>query len=145
MFGDEFRFGSNYGPWRELSRLRDEVNRLFSGSLEGRPTATPAINVWTNDDGAVMRVLLPGFDAKDIDVSVLGDSVTISGKRDAPKHKDEATCHRRERDFGSFARTLQLPFRLESQQVKAEFKNGVLELKLPRADADRPKRIAVSV
>jgi HSP20 family protein len=143
MFGNELRLARTWAPWRELVRLQDEVNRVFTGALDGRTVATPAINVWTNDDGAILRAMLPDFAPTDIDISVLGDSVTISGKRVTPAVDQEATYHRRERDFGSFTRTLQLPYRLEPDQVEAEFKNGILELKLPRANADRPKRIAV--
>jgi len=142
MWHDELRFGRTWDPWREVYRLQDEVNRLFSGAVDTRPLS-PSINVWTSDDGAVMRALLPGYAPANIDVSVLGDSVTISGKRDEDAVGNEVTCHRRERSFGPFTRTLQLPYRIETDQVKAEFTNGVLELKLPRATADRPKRIAV--
>lgn len=143
MFGNELRLARTWAPWRDLSRLQDEVNRLFSGELDQRALTTPAINVWTNEDGAVLRAMLPDFSASDIDISVLGDSVTISGKRAAPEAHKEATYHRREREFGSFTRTLQLPFRLEPDQVEAEFKNGMLQLTLPRAASDRPKRISV--
>ena len=143
MFADERWLARSWNPWRELSRLQNEVNSLFAGAPEGRSPATPAMNVWTSDDGAVLRATLPGFTAEDIDISVLGDSVTVSGKRVAPADDKELTYHRREREFGTFTRTLQLPFRLEPDEVKAEFKNGILELTLPRANSDRPKRISV--
>ncbi len=143
MFGDDLRFGRAYDPWRELTRLQDEVNRLFSGTLEARTGWAPAVNVWTNDDGAVLRATLPGYDASKIDISVLGDSVTITGKREPAEARKDVTFHRRERELGSFSRTMQLPFRIEAEQVRADCKTGVLELTLPRAEADRPKRIAV--
>jgi len=143
MFGDELRFGRTFDPWRELTRLQDEVNRLFAGSLEARTGWAPAVNVWTSDDGAVLRATLPGYDPSKIDISVLGDSVTISGKREPAEVRKDVTFHRRERELGSFSRTMQLPFRIEAEDVKAEFKNGVLELRLPRANADKPRRIAV--
>ena len=142
MYGDELRYG-HFDPWRELTRLQDEVNRLFSGALEPRSYGTPAIDVWTKDDGAVLRALLPGIDPASIDISVLGDSVTLTGKRDPEAFGKDVTYHRREREFGTFTRTLQLPFRIEADEVRADFKNGVLELTLPRAAVDRPKRIAV--
>ncbi|MBN1960707.1 MAG: Hsp20/alpha crystallin family protein [Deltaproteobacteria bacterium] len=143
MFGNEFSLARTWAPWRELSRLHDEFNRVFSNASDGRIVNTPAINVWTNDEGAILRALLPDTAPEDIDISVLGDSVTISGKRNLPEADKDTTYHRREREFGSFSRTLQMPYRLESDQVEATFKNGILELKLPRANADRPKRIAV--
>ena len=143
MFGHELRLATSWDPWQELSRLHNEVNRLFSGAPDRRQQRAAAVNVWTNDEGAVLKALLPGYSPDKIDISVLGDSVTIAGERVDEAAKDEVTCHRAERDSGRFTRTLQLPFRVEAEAVRAVFKNGVLELTLPRADADRPKRIAV--
>ncbi len=143
MFGHELKLANTWDPWRELSRLQNEVSRLFGVDATSRSSRVPAVNVWTNDDGAVLRALLPGFEKDNIDISVLGDSVTIAGSREERDDKKDATCHRREREYGSFSRTLQLPFRVEAEAVTAAFKNGVLELTLPRANADKPKRIAV--
>ena len=142
MWSDELRFGRTWDPWRDLNRLQDEMNRLFS--MRGAAAAgTPAVNVWTNDEGASLRAELPGFTPEHIDISVLGDSVTLSGTREPEVTRDDVTYHRTERELGSFSRTLQLPFRIEADQVEAHFENGVLDLNLPRATVDRPKRIAV--
>jgi len=123
--------------------LHNEVSRLFGAESGPRYGSAPEVNVWTNDDGAVLRALLPGFTESNLDISVLGDSVTITGERRAESEKKDVTYHRRERNYGRFSRTLQLPFRVEADAVKALFKNGVLELTLPRANADKPKRISV--
>jgi len=145
MFGEEtLRWGRTWDAWRELNRLQDEVNRLFSGALETRPTGSPAMRVWSNEEEAVLVAALPGTNPADIDISVLGDSVTLSGKRVFEEKKD-VTYHRRERDVGPFTRTVQMPFRIESDHVQAEFHHGLLEVRLPRADADKPKRITVKV
>jgi len=141
MFGQEL--ATVWDPWRELSRLHNEVSRLFGVEGGRRAGSTTQINVWTNDDGAVLKALLPGYTEDNLDISVLGDSVTISGQRTAESSKKDATCHRCERGYGRFSRTLQLPFRVEGDAVKAKLVNGVLELTLPRANADRPKRISV--
>lgn len=142
MIGQEL--STMWDPWRELSRLHNEVSRLFGAEAAGRHHGiAPRVNVWTNDDGALLRALLPGFTQDKLDISVLGDSVTISGERGASDHEQGVTYHRREREAGRFSRTLQLPFRVESEAVKAVFKNGVLEVMLPRATADKPKRISV--
>ncbi len=143
MFGDVVRFGRSWDPWHELTHLQDEVNRLFTGTLEARTAWAPAFNVTTDDDGAELLATLPGYDPSTIDISVLGDCVTISGKRALDESPKDATYHRRERDAGEFSRTLQLPFRIEGDEVRAEFKNGLLKLQLPRAHADRPRRITV--
>jgi HSP20 family protein len=144
MFGDELaRFGRAWDPWRDLNRLQDEVNRLFSGAREVRPAAYPPVNVWTNEEGAFLRAELPGMSVDNIEISVLGDTLTLTGKREPEALEKGASYHRREREFGQFSRSLTLPFRVESDKVSAQFKKGVLEVMLPRAQADRARRITV--
>lgn len=144
MYGEEAFGGRLWNSWQELNRLQNEVNRLFSGALESRPAGYPRLRVWTNDDEAMIHAELPGMKSEDIEISVLGDSVTLSGER-KPAQASDVTFHRREREHGQFTRALQLPFRIEADKVNAEFRNGVLELRLPRASADKPKRISVKV
>lgn len=133
-------------PWREMARLQREMNRLFDAfSLAGGRTAPsyPAMNVWTNDEGALITAELPGIDPDDIDISVVGDTLTLSGSRQPEELQEGETYHRRERSFGKFSRTFQLPFQVEADQVEASFKNGVLSISLPRAEQDKPKKIVV--
>ena len=134
-------------PWREVERLQREVNRLFSDtfSLAGGRTAPsyPAMNVWNNEDGIVVTAELPGVNPEDIDISVVGDTLTISGSRRPLELKEGERYHRRERRYGTFSRSFQLPFRVESDDVEAVFDNGVLHLSLPRAEVDKPKKISV--
>jgi HSP20 family protein len=130
-----------------MDRLHREVDRLFSDSfaLAGGRTAPsyPAINVWTNEDGAVVTAELPGVNPEDIDISVVNDSLTLSGDRKAVELADGDKYHRRERGYGKFNRTFQLPFKVEADKVEAVFEKGVLNLSLPRAEADKPKKITV--
>lgn len=145
MFGEEtYGWGRGWNPWQELNRLQGEVNRLFSGALESRVVGYPRLRVRTNEDEAVIQAELPGIKASDIEISVLGDSVTLSGTRQLSA-TEGATFHRREREHGQFTRALQVPFRIEADKVLAEFKNGILELHLPRAAADKPKKISLKV
>lgn len=133
--------------WREMERLRREMNRLFddSFSLAGGRTAPsyPAMNVWTNEEGAVLTAELPGLNPEDIDISVVGDTLTLTGECKAIELPEGAKYHRRERAFGKFSRSFQLPFSVEVDKVEAVFKNGTLHLSLPRAEAEKPKKIAV--
>ena len=142
MWSDDFAFLGRLDPWRELSRLQEDVNRLFTGARGSRAFATsyPPLSVWTNDEGAFVRAELSGLSSKDLDLSVLGNTLTLSGQRKSDDVKD-VTYHRREREHGNFSRTLELPFRIEAEKVHAEFKNGVLELFLPWAASDKPRRI----
>lgn len=134
-------------PWQEMERLQREVNHLFTDSFSsygGRVAPRfPAINVWTNEDGAVITAELPGVEPDDIDISVVGDNVTLSGTRQPNELKEGERYHRRERTYGNFTRSFQLPFTVESDQVEALFEKGVLHISLPRAEADKPKKIAV--
>lgn len=138
----------NYtSPWREMERLQREVNRLFSDSfsLVGGRTAPgyPAMNAWSNPDGLVLTAELPGVNPEDIDISVVNETLTITGNRQPLELKEGERYHRRERRYGKFSRAFQLPFRVEANKVEAVFEKGVLHLSLPRAEADKPKKISV--
>jgi HSP20 family protein len=132
-----------------MERLQREMDRLFSGSsLDARSYAAPGyppINVWTNQEGAVVTAELPGFVPDDIDISVVGDSLTLSGCCHPDELKEGEKYHRRERSYGQFTRTFQLPFQVEAEKVGAIFEKGVLHISLPRAEADKPKKITVKV
>ncbi len=133
-------------PWQEVDRLQQEMNRLFSTLSEGdalRPAGYPAMNVWTNPEGAVVTAELPGFDSEDIDISVVGDQLTLSGSRQPEELGEGERYHRRERRFGQFTRTFQLPFQVEANNVEARYEKGILYIELPRAEVDKPKRITV--
>ena len=142
-----FGFYGYRSPWQDMQRLHREVDRLFSDSftMAGGRTAPsyPAINVWTNEDGAVVTAELPGVDTDDIDISVVNDTLTLSGERKAEGLAEGDQFHRRERGYGKFNRSFQLPFKVEADNVDALFENGILHLSLPRAEADKPKKITV--
>ncbi len=130
-------------PWRDMERLRRQMNRLFSDTPRGAAPGFPAMNVWANEDGVIVTAELPGIRPDQIDISVVGDTLTISGAREAIELEGEAIYHRRERGVGRFTRTFQLPFRVETDQVEAAFGKGVLSITLPRAESDKPKKIAI--
>jgi len=132
--------------WQEMDQLQREMNRLFDASSKGRvynSPSYPAINIWTNEDGQVISAEMPGVRPDDIDIDVTGDALSISGERKPDEVAREAHYHRRERSYGLFSRTVQLPFMVDTNKVEASFKNGVLTINLPRAEADKPKKIAI--
>jgi HSP20 family protein len=140
-------YRSFWSPWREMERLRRDMNRLFAqmpkGSAGDVAPAFPAMNVWTDEDGAIVTAELPGVAPDDIDISVVGDILTLKGSRQPDELEEGGSYHRRERRYGTFTRAFQLPFQVEPGQVEATFGNGVLQISLPRAEEDKPKRIAV--
>lgn len=132
--------------WREMDRMRREMDRMLSdwpsSSGWSAAPAYPAMNVWTNEEGVVVTAELPGVAPEEIDISVVNETLTITGARHA-EEVEGATYHRRERSQGRFTRSVQLPFRIEGDQVEASFERGVLRIHLPRAEADKPKKITV--
>lgn len=132
-----------YDPWREMSRLQDEVNRMFDLTGFGSGHVRPALNIWTNPDTALITAELPGYNPDDIDISIVNDQLKLTGSRPRPDKKDGDQLHRQERHFGQFMRTVRLPFKVDSKRVQAEFSNGVLSISLPRAEEDKPKKIAI--
>jgi HSP20 family protein len=132
--------------WQEMDQLQREMNRLFDASTKERvfnSPGYPAVNIWTNEDGQIISAEMPGVHPEDIEIDVTGDGLSISGERKQDEVAKEAHYHRREISYGSFSRTIQLPFMVDTNKVEASFKNGVLMISLPRAEADKPKKITV--
>lgn len=132
--------------WREMERFQREMNRLFDEFYPTRirrAPSYPAMNVWGNGEGLLVTAEMPGVRPEDIDVRVEDDTLIISGERHAEEVPENAHYHRRERGYGKFSRALQLPFSIEVDKVEAGFKNGILSITLPRAEAEKPKKIVV--
>lgn len=132
--------------WREMDRMQREMNRLFNSYSPYRlrtALSYPAINIWANEEGLLVHAEMPGVQVDDIDVSVDGKTLTISGARKLDDLPEGARYHRKERRFGDFSRTIQLPLAVNSEQVKASFKDGVLSIILPGAESEKPKKITI--
>lgn len=131
-------------PYREMRRFQDEVNRLFGTLAETRAGDFPAMNLWAGDDGVLVTAELPGVDPDSVRITVHRNTLSLSGaRRDEPPAPD-AEPVRRERAFGTFSRTVTLPFLVDADRVAARTEAGLLEIRLPRPEADRPKRIAIT-
>jgi HSP20 family protein len=129
-----------------MDRLQREMNRLFDDYYplrQRRAPSYPALNVWTNEEGLAVTAEVPGVSPEDIDINVVGDTLTLSGERKPDQMDEGARYHRQERGYGSFTRSIQLPFAVDVAKVDATFRNGVLNVMLPRAEEDKPRKIAV--
>lgn len=138
---------ADWNPWREMDVLHNEMHRLLSGiSTTGGHSfgEFPAMNVWTGDEAAVLTAEIPGIDPDDLEVTINKDTVTIRGVRSPNKPEDGEEYIRNERGSGSFVRSFSLPFPLEEKKTRAEYRNGILKLTLPRAEEDKPRRIKVN-
>ncbi len=141
-----------WSPARELTTFQNDVDRLLEGffrrgALRGdlSPIFAPPVDVEETADEFVMRADLPGISMKDVKVSVMGDTVTIRGERSGEKSSQDGSLHRVERSFGSFERSFTLGAPIRADKVKAQYKDGVLEVRVPKAEEARPREIEVQV
>lgn len=136
-----------YSP---LFRLHNEMNRLFETFADDLPQVRPygagwpALNTWEDGDHAYLEAELPGLTMDDIEVYVLGNELTISGERKFEEPKaGEASWHRRERSHGRFSRSVTLPWEIDAEKVEATLHDGVLTVRLPKAESAKPRKVKV--
>lgn len=137
-FLDPFEALFNLQRSLESQRASGWLNQGLSGS-----GAYPLLNVFRKGDDVVVITELPGLKRDDVDIQVHGNRLRIAGRKTV-EYGDDASLHRRERLAGTFDRTVALPVEVEADQVKAEYRNGVLTLLLPRAERDKPKSIPIN-
>lgn len=130
-------------PYGEIERFQKDLNRLFSDFNASPQCPFPAVNIWTNDNSAIVTAEMPGLENKDINLSLTDQNLVIEGSRKRPSLKEGENVHRQERSFGNFKRSIRLPFPISADRVKASFKNGVLTIDLPRAEEDKPRKITI--
>jgi HSP20 family protein len=137
-----------FDPFRDLTALQCEVNRLFSrasGDVGERQSWTPAIDVVETDDAIVLKAELAGMDPKDINIEMQDNVLTVSGERRFEDEIKEDKFYRIERRYGSFSRSLALPPTADDSKVEAKYENGLLQIAVPKAEIARPKKITVAV
>jgi HSP20 family protein len=140
-------------PLREFSTLQNEMNRLFNTVFDA-PTGgggnggtmrrwMPAMDLLETDDHFVLRADLPGMSEEDVDIELEDSTLTISGQRKAEHEEHKEGAYRVERAFGGFSRSLTLPQGIDPEAVTANFDRGVLEVRVPKPEARKPRRIAI--
>ncbi|PID73328.1 MAG: heat-shock protein Hsp20 [Desulfobacterales bacterium] len=141
---------SRRSPFDDLDEMRRRMERLSSALGAGFADETagagvfPLVNISEDKDAYRVRAELPGVAASDLDLSITGGSLTISGKRLVEEEGENARYHRKERTSGSFSRVIELPDVVDGEKVGASFTNGVLLVTLPKSPAARPRQITVS-
>jgi HSP20 family protein len=134
--------GRGFDPWYDFDWETNLVDRSAAVPTMGA-REFPLVNVWVNADEAVLTTEIPGIDAKSVEISVAGKTVSLRGSREPEPEAEGQIYHRRERWYGRFSRTIELPFNIESAAVEARFRKGVLQVTLPKAQADKPRAIKV--
>jgi HSP20 family protein len=133
--------------WDQLQQFQQEMNRLFDrwgdGGIFGA-SGFPALNVWEDGEEVHVEAELPGLDLKDMEIYVSGgNQLTLKGERKKPSLPEKGVWHRQERSFGSFHRSLTLPFPVDADKVDARLENGVLHIRLTKHESARPRKIPV--
>jgi HSP20 family protein len=141
------RLRTQWVPWREMNRLRQEMDHLVNyhwAPLTRGATAFPPVNVWENETGLLVTAELPGLDPSQLDVSLENDSLTISGARaTTPNANTEEDYVRRERWFEPFKRSIELPFDVDAEKCDASYEKGVLTVRLERRPELQPKKLTI--
>jgi HSP20 family protein len=136
-------------PFRELTALQSEVNRLFSraggSDVAERQSWTPSVDVIETEDAIKLKAELAGMDPKDISIEVQDNVLTVSGERRFEDEVKEDKYYRIERRYGSFSRSLNLPMTADEDKIQAKYNDGVLEVTVPKAEIAKPKKIAVAI
>lgn len=141
------RWRTEPNPFRELDRLRGEVDRLFNEFSVGREPffsrVYPAVNVGEDRENFYIRAELPGVEPGKLDINCVEGSLVIRGERTIAPEEEGVSYHRRERVGGTFRRIISVPERVDPGKVSADLKNGVLTVILPKAEEAKPKKISV--
>jgi HSP20 family protein len=145
-------------PFRDLLSLQERMNRLFDESYRGtgaRPGNTddwalggswaPAVDIYEQDGNIVMKAELPGVDPKAVDIRLENNTLTLRGERTLDKEVKQDSYHRVERSYGAFSRSFTLPTVVDQGSIKAEYKDGVLKLTLPKREEAKPRQIQINV
>lgn len=141
-----------WSPLNELDRFRRDFDDLFDrflgnrmGPLLSKSTEAPALDSFIDDGKLVVRIDLPGIDPKDVEITVMGDTLTLRGKREQRSEEKSKRYLHREVTYGSFERSVRLPPGVKADQVKAAYQNGVLELNVPVPTEAAPRKVPIEI
>lgn len=137
-------------PFREMNSLQRAMDRMFADAMIGpewdwRTSLDQdlALDIVENDDNFLVKASIPGIDPDDLDISLSGRTLSIRGEVKEETESDKGKYYLRERRYGSFSRTVTLPTEINADEIEASYQSGILNLKLPKSEAEKPKHIEV--
>ena len=141
-----------WDPFRDLSLLQDRMNRLFDDAgRTWRPdeaaattTWSPAVDIFETEGEIVVKAELPGMERKDITLNLENNVLTLRGERRFQKETKDENYHRIERSYGNFSRSFSIPAIVDEERIRADYKDGVLKILLPKKDQAKPKQIKIA-
>ena len=141
-----------YNPWQEMNSIQRQLNRLFDDALTpanwdafDNLAKIPAAELTETDEALHLKLEVPGMSAKDLDIQVMADRVAISGERKSETKSEENGRTRSEFRYGKFQRVIPLPARIQNTNVTAEYKDGILNLTLPKSEEEKNKVVKVNI
>jgi HSP20 family protein len=146
-----------FEPFRDLLGLQDRMNRLFDESYRGVARGTsddewalggswaPSVDIYEQGTDIVLKAELPGVDPKDVDIRLENNVLSLRGQRKLDQEVKRESYHRVERAYGTFSRSFTLPSVVDQASIKAEFKDGLLQMTLPKREEAKPKQIQINV
>ena len=129
-----------WNPFREMDHMNEDLNRLFN--LPGRffeAASTPRVDVYQTENDVIFKAEIPGVSKEDLNLYVDENRVRLSGQIRREKEFKEENAYRSERVYGSFSRTIPMPVEVKSDETKAEYKDGILTVRIPKSEPSRPK------
>lgn len=145
---------TRWDPFRDLVALQDRMNRLFDESVRNVRTGdealssaiwSPAVDIYETANEVVVKAELPEVNQNDIDIQVENNTLTLRGERKFDKETKQENFHRIERAYGVFSRSFTLPSTVDQERIKADYKDGILRISLPKREASKPKQIKVAI
>lgn len=142
-------------PWRDFGSLQERINRMFDDTMRalnpqeseefGRGAWMPAVDIHETEDGYVVKADLPGLKKEDIQIDLKDSTLTLKGEKKFEEKVSKDNYIRTERAYGTFIRSFTLPHNVDAEKIKASYRDGVLELTLPKKEEAKPKQIKVEV
>ncbi|HEX3033508.1 MAG TPA: Hsp20/alpha crystallin family protein [Thermodesulfobacteriota bacterium] len=146
---------TRWDPWREFSTLQERINRMFDDTMRGsspgereemeRGTWAPAVDIHETEDSYGVKVDLPGVKREDIHIDLKDSTLTLKGEKKFEEKVSRDNYLRVERAYGTFVRSFTLPHNIDVEKINAKYKDGVLELTLPKKEEAKPKQIKVGI
>jgi HSP20 family protein len=143
-----------WDPFRNVAALQDRINRIFDESFSRTSDVDddismsawkPSVDIYETDEAIILKAELPGIKKEDVSVEIKDNVLTLRGERVEDKEIKEGSYFRKERCFGTFSRAFNLQHRVQPDKIKAKFKDGILEIEIPKPEEEKPKQITVNV
>jgi len=144
---------TRWRPFRDLVSIQDEMNRFFDNFFGYSATRTewtegvwsPSVDVSETKDNVIIKAEMPGMNKDEVTISIQDNVLTLKGEKKQEKAEKDANYHRIEQSYGSFCRSFMLPTTVKTDKIKANYKDGVLNITLPKTEEVKPKEIPISV